>query len=280
MENFKNNLDQLKLHLENVQKAAEEIPILQKMYEIGSLNYTAFSAFTSGSTHFDLNKSNLNVGLEIFKEGKGEIMSYSGSNLNLALSIMQSGATASFAEIRAAETTSEEQKKWKLEQLSHMGDFLDRWRTSDKISSDLRNLGLNEMAQEFDEMCELRAKFENDLVDHSSFGIKMRNVLEHFKGYLKKAAQLAMNQKPSRDKELSWPSMAKAIVKNPKSTVELNNFGALGHQWSRLHKDLSGLLKSFNISDKDNMISIYSEELFLIEALISCVNEKKLSAAS
>jgi hypothetical protein len=279
MENFKNNLAQLKLYIDNVQKAAEEIQTLQKMYELGSINYSAFTSYPSGSIPYDLDKSDLNRGLQIFSDSRGEILPFSGSNLNDAYHAMVSGATASFSELRGTATSTSDQSKWKSDQLSEIDRFQAKWKIADQISAKMKSLGLIDLATEFDEMCELGAKFKSGIVDHSSFGIKMRNVLEHFKGFLKKAAQLALNQKPSKDKELSWPKMAEAIVKNPKSTVQLTNFVTLGRGWTNIHRDLSDLLKSYSVADKEKLNSIYSEELLLIEAFLSSVNETKLAAA-
>ena len=279
MDKFEDNREKLRLHIENVQKQSDEVPILNKMLDIADLNFEAYQNYPGNNYPFDLENSLINQGLDIFSQNIGEVTPYQGVNLDDAFPTTISGATGSYHDIRTCPVQTDKEKEWKTNTLTHYNSFLQNWNIEDLIRETFKDLKAKELLHEFNEMLEYKEKFRTDIIDHSAFGNKTRNVFQHFKGILKKSAQISLGEKPSRDRHLSWPKMGKAIIKNPKSNRQFLAFKELGDKWQKSFSDLSGILKDYSIDDKENLIDISNEVLLILESFISVIDIEKLKNA-
>lgn len=279
MEKFDKNKENLRLYIQNVQKQAKELPTLKRMLDIADLSYDVYIKYPGENNPIDLENSLINQGLEIFNQTKDSFVPFQGSNLDEAFPLTISGATGSYYDIRTHPISSEKEKHWKANTMTQFDTFIKNWSTKDKIKEFFKEIGANELLVEFKEMLDFKENFRTSIIDHSAFGNKTRNVLQHFKGILKKAAQITLNEKPSKNRDLSWPKMGNAIVKNPKSPRQISTFKELGDKWQEAFSNLSQILKDYSLDDNESLIEISNEVLLLLESFISIIDLKKMKNA-
>ena len=278
MDDFKKNIKKLSTYIENIEKQTESLPKLRRMLEISQVQEIIVDNFPSQSTFINSICERMNEGLKMFSDSVGEVESIEQPYNRDSYIVTITGATGSFQEISNYNGVSEAENIWKYQSLNLYEEYLDKNRTIDFIKSFFSEIGANENNKEFEELLDIKELFKSDISDHSAFGSKIRNVILHFKGILKKVAQISRNEQPSK-KKLSWPKMAEAIVLNSSSNRVKSEFSQLGRQWTIMHSRLSEILKDYSIANKNDLINLSTEMIALIEAFIEIIDREKIKNA-
>ena len=273
MSEFKSALEKLEQYIKIAEEKASQLPHLKRMYELGKIEDKILDSFPSNSPFIvDLNNSMIE-GFNLFSNSIGEIPIT--PNIRNAFVVTISGATGSYQSITNYDAQSQLEKNWKNESLSLFRTAFDNENAVDKIRDFFSNINATKNLIEFEEFLHVKSQFESNLVDHTALGNKMRNVILHFKGILKKAAQINRGTKVS-NKQLSWPKMSEGLIDKKVSTTIKNKFVALGTQWTVMHSQLSEILKDYSISNKDDLINLCVQIVALIEAFIEIVDIEKV----
>jgi len=279
MSNIPDDINKLRLYLDNLKKQSQEIPKLQRVLEISELNWQLEQAYPGSSSPLNLQSGSINKGLILFSNSVGEVEPYTASFAEDSFTSAMSGATGSFDNIRKFSPTNQEQSEWQVNSFKSYETHIRRWDSSELTKRFLVDVQANDLYLEFEEMLTMRDSYQAGQVDHSSFGIKIRNVLEHFKGLIKKAAQISLGEKPSK-RDLSWPKIGSAIISNPSSVSQKGSFKELGDSWISVHSDLSGILKKDVYTDQDNLIQMCDQVILLLESFSDIISKDKIKNAT
>ncbi len=275
MKDLKSNINNLKTYLSNIEKQAEDLPNLKRMLHVAEVQDGISDRFPSGSSTVNIINDYINQGLQLFTDSVGAVEPLANTFNHDSYATTISGATGSFHYITNFKPTTQEEFEWKNTSINCYKDYIDDWNIRDSIKQYFNQIGAQKNEKEFQELLDYKENFTSDILDHSALGNKIRNVLLHFKGIMKKAAQISRGEKPSK-KELSWPKIGDAIIYNSKSNRLKQEFKRLGKQWTLLHSQLSGILKCYSINDKNELLTLTTEVVLLIEAFILIIDSNKL----
>ena len=276
MNDFKKNKEKLVTLIDNIEMQSEKLPILKNMLEKVEQSELIIKNFPNQQ---ELPKDiyiDLTQGLDYFAKNAGDVNPSNLGFIDTSYSLIISGSTASYSALNQYNGQNQEQENWKYNSLKVFNMEFEKNNLQIEIVRFFEEINAKQNLDEFKELQEFKNRFESKKIDHSAFANKMRNVCLHFKGLMKKASDLEKYGKTKNKKE-TWPKIAEQIVTN---TPQLRkDFIKHGNQWTEIHSNLSGILKTYEDNDYEKLLSHYNELNRLLYAFINIVEKEKIKNA-
>jgi hypothetical protein len=122
----------------------------------------------------------------------------------------------------------------------------------EKIYNHLGELDHN-ISTEFKELVDLYNSSKTNVGLNSSLGIKMRNVLEHFKGICNKAAVIERDGEYKGQSTLTWKKIAENVARNGPKSKYANDLYKLTSIYNSLWGGLSSEAKDYTNEDSEHL---------------------------
>lgn len=136
------------------------------------------------------------------------------------------------------------------------------------------------LGKEFRELVELHLGYISSVEFTSSFGIKMRNIIEHFKGVCNKAAVI---EKYGYFKELnetlSWKKISEFVTIGGKDSKYDNQFSNNSSIYIDLHSSLSKDAKNYEVNDIEKLPKAFVKTIQYLESSIKLIDIQKIKKA-
>jgi hypothetical protein len=279
MKDFKSNKKKLETLIHNFDKQSKSLPKLKRMLKEVERNEKIIKLFPYQSKFPKNIYNHLNQGLQYFSDEVGDINDVDLSCIDTSYSLIVSGSSASYSEISEFNICDQNEADWKYSVIDIFNNENKDKSLEKEIIDFFNEISASKNKIEFENLLKNKEEFQKNQIDHSAFSNKMRNICLHFKGLLKKAADIEKFgiSKKTNNNKMSWPKMAKQIVLDQSKLRK--DFEEHGKKWTKIHSNLSGKLKDYDIENKDELIKIFDEVVRLLCAFIVIVDKEKVKKA-
>jgi hypothetical protein len=161
-----------------------------------------------------------------------------------------------------------------------MVEKIQKEKDSINFISEKLNYLYKPLGKEFDELAESYNRYLGTIDYASSFGIKMRNVIEHFKGVCNKCAVI---DKFGYFKELkdtlTWNKISESVAVNGKGSKYDNQFSKNSSIFTDIHSSLSQDAKDYTVDDIAKLPKTFIKTIQYLESSIKLVDLNKIKNA-
>jgi hypothetical protein len=277
---FEDNFKQFEDWIKDFENLSKQTPEIFRIYELSKLNKTTLENTPDDNSRLYNNLyQNFNDGLSILIPALPKIEPINQFVMMDSSIAMTSGATASYSEIQAYIPLSTKETTWKYKTLD---DYNTYFKSNDYINSIISffdNIGSLNLKAEFLDLVDQYKIYKSGDSDHVSFGFKLRNFIEGFKGILKKAADIEKFGAPKGDHHLSWPKVAAAIALKSKSNIAEKEIVRMGSIWVENHSFLSNKSKKYFGNDYENYCACYNTCISMVYTFTKVVDINKIKIA-
>lgn len=279
MSDFNKKLSELRVWIEQTKVTLDLFPQISRTYQEME-NYKLYldKAPPSANELAEKIANEYEPGLTYLLDTLGEPMTIDPANFGASIGYIATGATGSILVLNEEKPADAQANTWKYGFIDVIRSSQEERRVNDDIAKILTSL-FPKLGVEFAEMVDEHDLFMIDVTDSSSFGIKMRNVIEHFKGLLKLPYDIAIHGKPKKGSDPTWNKIAEHVVIGGKDSRNVTNFIKLNQTYLHLHGNLSGDAKDYTVEDKAKLSGYFVEIVQLFDALLKLVDVAKIEAA-
>lgn len=261
MTEFNNKYNQAKDWFDSYTEANKLLPQAIEIYQDFTKHKALFDQIPESETHLKLNlEAKLLEPISLFVDSLGSKLEISLEGLSFSGVTASSGSAFVLDEVVKYDATdSEWKKKYKSDTFKMIEDIQNQRAMIESITEKLEYI-FPPLAKEFEELTELYHRYVASIEFSSSFGIKLRNVIEHFRGICNKAAIKIQGKELKGSEGLSWAKISENIAINGKGSKYDNEFQKNSAIYTKLHGELSSDAKDYNIEDiqklKDTFITL------------------------
>lgn len=135
------------------------------------------------------------------------------------------------------------------------------------------------LGAEFSELVDLQEKFTGNIDYPSSLGIKMRNVLEHFRGVCNKCAVIKKNGSFKKSDDLTWNQISEFIALNGRGSKYDNEFKKIVPLYTNLHSILSKEAKDYSATDMESLKDSYLLTIQYLESSLKLIDIENIKTS-
>jgi hypothetical protein len=262
----------------------------QQAHQLYSQAYGIFNNYILYKSLLDKipeTENNLKINMEGILLGPISIFKDAlGPSLNIDVEdIKYSGATASSGSaniINTVQTYNAADPNWLAEYRNgtyKMINEIQKKRESVEFISENLSFVHPPLGVEFNQLVDMFEKYISTIEYSSSFGIKIRNIIEHFKGICNKCAVIKKNGEFKKTDDLTWNQISEFIAINGKGSRYDNEFKKNISIYTKLHTELSKDAKDYETSDIEKLKELYTMTIEYLESSIKLINLTEIKNA-
>ncbi len=269
MTEFDNKYNQAKEWLDSFTEANSILPNVIEIYQDFTKHKTLFDEIPETEKNLKINlEEKLLEPLSLFVDSLGPKPEINIEGLSFSGATASSGSAFVLEEVvKYNAADSEWKKRYRSETFKMIEEIQDQRASIEFIIEKLEYLH-PPLAKEFEELTELNHRYIASLEFSSSFGIKLRNVIEHFRGICNKAAIKLQGKELKGTEGLSWIKISENIALSGRGSKYDKEFQKNSSIYTKLHNELSSDAKDYSVDDIQKLKDAF---ITLVQYLKSCL---------